>query len=62
MNATRRPLLRAVLLFAAAGLVAGPHPAALGAGASAPVRFETSTLVVVTARGRSDFTVQLALS
>ena len=62
MNATRRPLLRAVLLFAAAGLVAGPHAAALGAGASAPVRFETSNLVVVTAQGRSGFTVELALN
>ncbi len=62
MNATRRRLFHAVLLFTAAGLVAGPHPAALGAGASAPVRFETSTLVVVTVRGRSAFTVELALS
>ncbi len=62
MNATRRRLLRVVLLYAAAGLVAGPHPAALGAGSSAPVRFETSSLVVVTAQGRSDFTVELALS
>ena len=62
MNATRRRLLRAGLLFAAAGLVAGPHAAASGAGASAPVRFETSNLVVVTARGRSAFTVELALN
>ncbi len=62
MNATRRHVLHAVLLFAAAGLVAGPHPAAGGAGASAPVRFETSDLVVVTAGGRFDFTVELALS
>ena len=62
MNATRRRLLRAGLLFAAAGLVAGPNAAASGAGASAPVRFETSNLVVVTARGRSAFTVELALN
>lgn len=62
MNATRRPFLRAVLLFAAAGLIAGPHGAALGAGASTPVRFETSDLVVVSARGRSNFSVELALN
>ncbi|MFQ5618675.1 MAG: DUF192 domain-containing protein [Rhodospirillales bacterium] len=62
MNWTRRRLLRAVLLFAAAGLIAGPRSTAVGAGASAPVRFETSSLVVVTARGRSGFTVELALS
>ena len=62
MNATRRPFLRAVLFFAAAGLVAGPPAASLGAGASAPVWFETSDLVVVSARGRSNFSVELALS
>ncbi len=62
MNATRRRLLRAILLFAAAGLLAGPHPAALGAGASAPVRYETSDLVVVTVLCRSYFTVELAAS
>lgn len=61
MDVTQRRLLRAVLLYAAC-LAAGPHPAALGAGASAPVRFETSNLVVVTTQGRSDFTVELALS
>jgi len=62
MNTTMRHLLHAVLLFAAAGLAAGPHSAASGAGASAPVRFETSNLVIVTAQGRSDFTVELAVS
>ncbi len=62
MNATRRPFLRAVLLFAAAGLIAGPPAASLGAGASAPVWFETSDLVVVSARGRSNFSVELALN
>ena len=62
MNATRRRLLRAVLFFAATGLVAGPPAASLGAGASAPVWFETSDLVVVSARGRSNFSVELALN
>ena len=62
MNATRRHLLRAVFLLAATGLAAGAVPAALAAGPSAPVRFGTSNLVVVTAQGRSNFTVELAVS
>ncbi len=62
MNATRRRLLRVVLLYAAAGLTIGSVTAALGAGTSAPVRFETSSLVVVTAGGRFDFTVELAVN
>ncbi len=61
MNATRRRLLRAVLLYAAAGLAAGAVPAALAAGSSAPVRFEASRVTVVTAGGRFDFTVELAV-